>query len=208
MREIRVSPVKPCGQRQANVLTGWIGRNRIAGLLMKSDALPNFNTDRHSSKLRHGSRTHSVSSNGNTWQRKAVSHGGSRCVIDARACKRFHRDSPEASSTWRGRDDANRRAPARTAACRAPRRARRAAGPRNSRSVSARRSPRNRSASRHHFNKQYNTVRDDVRLKRRRAQGRQQKNTIPERRTVSLRLLSPAVLRYSIGRVVCCFVAS
>lgn len=52
------------GHRHANVLIGEIDRNRIDSEPEKSDALPNFNTERHSSKLRHGSRTQRLSSNG------------------------------------------------------------------------------------------------------------------------------------------------
>ena len=54
------------GQRQANVFTGDIERNRMASVPMKSDALPNLRTDKHSSKFRQGSRTQRLSSNGRT----------------------------------------------------------------------------------------------------------------------------------------------
>lgn len=60
-------PVKPSGHLHANVETGYIGRKSTVSLPMNPDAFPNLSTVRHCSKLRQGSRTQRLSSNGNTY---------------------------------------------------------------------------------------------------------------------------------------------
>lgn len=65
-------PVNPGGHRQANVLTGIMARKKYISDAIKSEALPNLRTDRHCSKLMHGSRTQRLSSKGKTYKHKNV----------------------------------------------------------------------------------------------------------------------------------------
>ena len=69
-KEVVYLPVNPNGQTQSKAFTGWIGRNNIEGDEINDDAFPNFRIDTHSSKLRQGSITHRLSSNGRTWNEK------------------------------------------------------------------------------------------------------------------------------------------